>query len=110
MLSSITELQPLDWKLNLWNGLPLLLAGWPALALWRSRRRARRALMRAVRHGHECSLSGNRFVATYALLAAPWCARDLDEWWRTRRFVWRGAPVAGGAGQQALCVALPLYE
>ena len=112
LLSGISELQPLDWHVNLWNGLPLLLAGWPLLALWRSRRRGVDALEWAVcALGSVLAVGGNRFVATYALLAVPWCARDLDEWWRTRRWTrafsgsWREALAAS-----ALCVTLPLYE
>jgi hypothetical protein len=112
LLSGISELLPLDWSLNLWNGLPLLLAGWPLLALWRARRRGPDALEWGVCVlGSVLAVSGNRFVATYALLAAPWCARDLDEWWRTRRWTraaansWREA-----LATSALCVTLPLYE
>jgi len=61
--------------------------------------------------GTALALSGNRFVATYALLAAPWCARDLDEWWRSRRWTRAGANSWREAlATSALCVALPLYE
>src|ERR1051325_9176802 len=31
------------------------------------------------------ALSGNRFVATYAVVATPWLARDFDDWLGTRR-------------------------
>jgi hypothetical protein len=111
-LSGISELQPLDWSVNLWNGLPLLLAGWPVLALWRARRRGPDVLEWSVCVlGSVLALGGNRFVATYALLAAPWCARDLDEWWRARKWT---RPVAGSWREalvtSALCVTLPLYE
>jgi len=34
----IAELQPVQWEHNLTNGLPLLVAAWPLLALWRARR------------------------------------------------------------------------
>jgi len=61
--------------------------------------------------GTALALSGNRFVAPYALLAAPWCARDLDEWWRSRRWTRAGANSWREAlATSALCVALPLYE
>jgi hypothetical protein len=112
LLSGISELKPLDWSVNLFNGLPLLLVGWPALALWRSRRRGPDALEWGVCVlGTVLALGGNRFVATYALLAAPWCARDLDDWWHTRRWAratahsWREA-----LATSALCVTLPLWE
>jgi hypothetical protein len=92
LLSGISELQPLDWSLNLWNGLPLLLAGWPVLALWRTRRHGPDALeLGLCTLGTVLAVSGNRFVATYALLAVPWCARDLDEWLRSLRGARRGA-------------------
>ena len=112
LLSGISELQPLTWSLNLWNGLPLLLAGWPVLALWRSRRRGPDALEWGLcAFGSALALSGNRFVATYALLAAPWCARDLDEWWRSRRWTLAHAhPWREALATSALCVTLPLYE
>jgi hypothetical protein len=112
LLSGISELQPLDWQVNRWNGLPLLVVGWPLLALWRTRRSGPDALEWGLcALGTVLALAGNRFVATYALLAAPWCARDLDEWWRSRRWArgwtygWREA-----LATSALCVTLPLHE
>ena len=112
LLSGISELQPLDWKVNLWNGLPLLIAGWPVLALWRWRRHGPDVVEWGLcLLGTLLALSGNRFVAAYALLAAPWCARDLDAWWRSRRFARRGAhPWREALATGALCVTLPLYE
>jgi len=112
LLSGISELLPLDWKLNLWNGLPLLVAGWPLLALWRARRHGPDVVEWGLcALGTWLALSGNRFVATYALLAAPWCARDLDAWWRTRRVARRDAhPWRVALATSALCVVLPLYE
>ena len=112
LLSVISELQPLDWSVNLWNGLPLLIVGWPLLALWRTGRRGPDALeLGLCTLGTVLAVSGNRFVATYALLAAPWCARDLDEWWRSRRWS-RGPahPWREALATSVLCVTLPLYE
>lgn len=104
LVSGISELQPIDWSSNLYNGLPLLLAGWPLLLLLRLRR-----------HGFDvgewltcalCTLlafQGSRFVASYALVATPFVARGLSETFE-RWKPWAGA----GAWRQAIvfgCVA-----
>jgi len=112
LLSGISELRPLDWSANLSNGLPLLMAGWPLLLLWRWRRSGpdwtelgTAALATAL------ALSGTRFVAPYALLAAPWVARDFDEWWRAHVPVRATArPWRTALATSALCVLLPLHE
>jgi tetratricopeptide (TPR) repeat protein len=81
----IDELQPIPWQANFRNLLPLLMIGWPALALWRARRHgldrveALSCLIFTV-----LALRGARFVGFYALLAAPYLARDLDQWVRAR--------------------------
>jgi hypothetical protein len=112
LISSISELAPLDWSANLSNGLPLVMLGWPALVLWRWIRRgldavefASCALFTAL------ALSGNRFVATYAVVATPWLARDFDDWLGTRR-ARRGSerPWLVGLLTSATCVAMCLYE
>jgi hypothetical protein len=81
MLEGISELQPIDWSLHRANGLPVLVAGWPLLALWRWRRVGLdpvELLMCAT--FTILGLSGGRFVATYALAAAPYVARGVDAW------------------------------
>src|ERR1051325_6954074 len=97
---------------NLSNGLPLVMLGWPALVLWRWIRRgldavefASCALFTAL------ALSGNRFLATYAVVATPWLARDFDDWLGTRR-ARRGSerPWLVGLLTSATCVAMCLYE
>src|ERR1051325_10692437 len=57
------------------------------------------------------ALSGNRFVATYAVVATPWLARDFDDWLGTRR-ARRGSerPWLVGLLTSATCVAMCLYE
>ncbi|MEQ1832036.1 MAG: hypothetical protein ABL977_03190 [Candidatus Eisenbacteria bacterium] len=110
LLSGISELRALDWRVNLSNGLPVLMAGWPLLILWRSRRAGLDPIeLGTAVLATALALTGTRFVATYALLAAPWLARDLDAWWRERR----GAPLHGwrvALTTSALCVLLPLHE
>jgi hypothetical protein len=111
-LSQISELQAIDWTKNVANGLPLLMLGWPLLIVWRWRRGRRDGVEIAHAVGATAmALSGGRFVATYALLAAPWCARDLEELFaqwgaRARRpHPWRTALITSAA-----CVLACLYE
>ena len=111
-LSQISELQAIEWAKNLANGLPLLMAGWPLLIVWRWRQGRRDLVEIAHALGATAlALSGARFVATYALLAAPWCARDFEELLAARRLrprrahPWRTALLTGAA-----CVLACLYE
>jgi len=108
---NIHELMPVDWSANWKNGLPLLMAAWPVLAL----RRARRPALDPV----ECMtcavfsalvLLGQRFMGVYALAAAVYVSRDLDEVVRARpRPVWLPATWtrAGLAAAACVLVALP---
>lgn len=109
---SIPELQPLPLARNLRNGLPLLLAGWPVLLVWRARRRGL-DLAEAVLCPVCIALafSSQRFLGFLSVVAAPFLARDLDAWVRTRAWpawtspAWARAGLAAGA-----CVALGLPE
>ena len=79
MFRGIGELQPLEWSINLTNGLPLLVLGWPLLALRRARRAGfdlAEALTMALLLW--LGLSTQRFVGLLALGAMPYLARDLD--------------------------------
>ncbi len=81
LFRSIDELKPLDWRANLDNGLLLLLVGWPLLIL-----------RRAARGEHDVvdvllcavftllAVPAQRFFGFYAIVAAPFVARDLDAW------------------------------
>jgi hypothetical protein len=83
----ISELRPVDWSLNLTNGLWLLLAGWVLLALWRWRRSGfdlAETLMLVGFVG--IGLSSQRFLGLGAVLAVPYLGRDLDAWVATRRW------------------------
>jgi tetratricopeptide (TPR) repeat protein len=74
----IAELQPVQWEHNLTNGLPLLVAAWPLLALARARRLGidwAEALTLAF--FLSIGLSSQRFIGFLALAAAPYVARDL---------------------------------
>jgi hypothetical protein len=77
---TIVELRPLMWDVHWRTGLPLLIAGWPLLIAWRALRRrfdlAEVALCAAFTY---LALTSQRFAGLYALVAAPFVARDLAE-------------------------------
>jgi hypothetical protein len=80
LMRSISELKPVDWSIQRANGLPLLLIGWPLLALGRWRRQGiDRVELLMCAAFTALGLSSGRFIAGYALAAAPYLARDLDQ-------------------------------
>ncbi|HEY6867621.1 MAG TPA: hypothetical protein VI792_10200 [Candidatus Eisenbacteria bacterium] len=106
----IGELQPVQWSINLRNGLPLIVAGWPLLMAWRWRRAGpdlAEGLTLAL--AFWLGLSTQRFVSLLALAAAPYLARDLDALLASTPAA--RAPVAWRASLAALlCVAGALPE
>ena len=81
LFRSIEEVGPIVWQQNWSNGLPVLLAGWPLLVIWRARQgRSDRVEWLMVVAFTLLALSGSRFVATYALAAAPYLSRAFAEW------------------------------
>jgi hypothetical protein len=110
---TIGELFGIDWRNNLRNGTPLLIAGWPLLALWRMRRRGF-DLVEAL----TCAMfiylafSTQRFLGNLAIASAAYVARDFDELLATaRRPAWALAPGLRGTGAALACalVGLPLW-
>ncbi|MEO5617701.1 MAG: hypothetical protein ABIS67_08005, partial [Candidatus Eisenbacteria bacterium] len=85
---TIGELSPVDWTVNLKNGLPLLVVAWPLLAL-RRLASGRRDLLELglVATFVPLTLSGQRFMGFLAIAAAPFLGRDLGELagWHWRR-------------------------
>jgi tetratricopeptide (TPR) repeat protein len=80
MFRAIGELHPPVWSANLRNGLPLLMLGWPALLAWRARQRGLdTAETLACALFSAMALGSQRFIGTYALIAAPFVARDMHE-------------------------------
>ena len=77
---NIGELAPVDWSVNLKNGLPLLVVAWPLLALWRVLA-GRRDVLELVLCGTllPLTLGGQRFMGFLAVAAAPFLGRDLAE-------------------------------
>jgi hypothetical protein len=114
IFQTITELLPVDWSRNWRNGLPLLMAGWPLLLLWRARRYGldRVELVLAALFT-ALALTGRRFLGFYAVAAGPFVARDLSDWLATRSAGAPSplrAPIARAALASAACVAVGLLE
>ncbi len=77
---TIGELSPVDWGVNLKNGLPLLVAAWPLLAVGRLLRGRRDLLELALLATLlPLTLSGQRFMGFLAVAAVPFLGRDLAE-------------------------------
>jgi hypothetical protein len=97
--STVDELRSLDWRLNWRNGLPLLMAGWPLLLVWRARRRGLDAfeLLACLAFSAQ-ALASQRFKAAYAVVAAPYVARDLGEWLGAMRRSPLALPLATRSG------------
>lgn len=109
---TIGELHPVDWAKNLRNGLPLLVAGWPLLLLWRARRAGLDLVEVAL-----ClvftvlALRTQRFLGLYAVAAAPYLARDLDGWVRTWRLpAWAAPPWRRAALAALACATIGIPE
>ena len=91
----VDELQPIDWRKNVWNGLPLYLLAVLALAVWRWRRvgfDAAQAVVLAVLMPQ--ALATSRFLGLLAVATTPVLARDVEDalvptaWARRVRSPW----------------------
>ena len=112
LLQGIGELRRVGWSGNETNGVFLLLPVWPLLLLWRARRRGL-----DVAGSLTCAfftayaLPSQRFLAVYALAAAPYVARDLDAWVASRRWArWTARPAARALLAIAACLAIAAPE
>jgi hypothetical protein len=109
---NIYEMMPIQWDEHLRDGLLVLLVLWPLLALLRTRRGG---LDRV--EGMMCLaftatvLAGQRFIGVYALVAAVYVARDLDEWARGARVpTWAAGAWARAGLAAAACVLVALPD
>lgn len=109
---SIPELQPLPLARNLTNLLPLWFLTWPVLIVWRARRFGldRVEALLAV-----CflplALVAQRFLGFTVIVAAPFVARDLDAWVRSRGWpAWTRVAWARAALVAATCVLIGIPE
>ncbi|MFI5372971.1 MAG: tetratricopeptide repeat protein, partial [Candidatus Eisenbacteria bacterium] len=78
---TIGELQPVMWSNNTRNGLALVLVAWPLLAVWRGTRVGfDRVELALCLFASVTMLQTQRLTGSYAVIAAPYLARDLDAW------------------------------
>ena len=112
IFQGIFELLPLDLSRNLTNLLPLVLFGWPLLAAWRWRRRGFDLVEALLWTGFAgLSFLSQRFLGFAMIVAAPYLARDLDEFVGSRRWPAWTRPAWTRAGlASAACVAVGLAE
>ena len=106
----IGEMGPVVWSIHMRDGLPLVLALWPVLALLRLRRGGLdRVEVMLCGVFSAILLVGQRFTGVYALVAAIYLARDLDEWMRGARMpAWGAHPWMRGGLAAAACVLVTL--
>jgi len=106
----IGELHTIDWSINWQNGLALWMVLWPLLQLWR-RARGRGDRVEAMLWAlfTVMAFSSQRFLTFWAVAAAPYLARDLDEWMGERRWARRAPRVRFGVAAIA-CVGLTALE
>lgn len=114
VLQTVTELRPLFdvWTTRITSGLPILLIVWPLMIVVRMRRRGLDLveLMVCVLYT-ALTISAIRFAGFYALAAAPYVSRDVDEWIRDRRWpVWSANTQVRAGLVAALCVVACLPE
>ena len=108
----IPELWPIDLRFQLKSLLPLVLVGWPALALarWRTRGLDRVELAHAALF-LALPFVSQRFIGFAMVAAAPYLARDLDEALRGRRWPRGLRPARTRAAlAAAACVLIGLPE
>jgi len=108
---NIGELAPVDWSINLKNGLPVLVVAWPALALWRTFS-GRRDVLELVLCGVllPLTLGGSRFMSFLAVASAPFLGRDLAEFSaRAARGLTAAWPRLGAALVAIALLATPLF-
>lgn len=111
LFQGIDELRPYDWRAQPFDGLLLLFAGWPVLILARLRRRGLDPVETwCCVFFTALAFSAQRFIGPYALVAAPFMMRDVEEWASARRWPgWvRNAWV--GAGCIAVLAGFVGYE
>ncbi|TMQ72501.1 MAG: hypothetical protein E6K80_02650 [Candidatus Eisenbacteria bacterium] len=107
----VSELQPVTWSANAENGLPLLIAGWPLLLLWRAgRRRLDRVEIALAAWFTALVCFGQRFLGFYAVIAAAYVARDLAELAGAMRWPARWPLWARAAAVSVACLTLGIPE
>jgi hypothetical protein len=95
MYRTIKELEPVDWRVYVHTALPFLVVGWPILIVRRALRGSfDRVEIVICALFTTIALSSQRFIGTYAIAAAPFLMRDVDEWVAAIRWPAWSAPAA----------------
>jgi tetratricopeptide (TPR) repeat protein len=112
LFQGIGELQPFSLAANLRNGAWLMIPLWPLLVLWRAWGRGWDGIeVLTCVLATAYALPSQRFMGVYAVAAAPFLARDLEEWVRARRWPrWTSAPAARAALAGAACLVIGIPE
>jgi len=107
----IPELKPVNFRDNLTDLLPLVLAGWLVLFLRRVRRNFDVIELLTVGGALAMALPSNRFLGFAMVMLAPYLARDLDTWVTQRSWPSWTRPAWARAGLVALgCAATGAAE
>ena len=107
----IGELLPTAFSQHVRDGLLVVLVLWPLLALLRARRHGLDRVEIMMCLAFSALVRVERFVSVYALVAAVYVARDLDEWARAARLPgWGRSAWARGALAVAACVLVALPD
>ncbi len=112
MFRNVVELFPVNWRAHLTDGLPLMVGLWPLLLILRWRRRGPdvAGILMCVAFT-TLGIRSQRFLGFYALVAAPFVARDLQavveslRWPAVLRASWVRSALACTA-----CLALGVAE
>ncbi len=112
MFRNVVELFPVNWHAHRTDGLPLMVALWPLLLIARWRRRGPDVvgivLCLALT---TLGIRSQRFLGFYALVAAPFVARDLHLVVESLRWpVWSRASWVRGGLAAATCLMLGIAE
>jgi hypothetical protein len=112
LFRGISELAPMSWSGNARSGVWLMIFLWPLLALLRVRRAGPDwAELATCALATAYAIPSQRFVGVYALAAAPYLGRDLDELARAwPRPGWLRAPALRAALASAACLAVGIPE
>jgi tetratricopeptide (TPR) repeat protein len=112
MYRTIIELKPVDWRRYVHTALPWLVGGWAALLLGRIvLRRVDRVEIVLCAAFTALSLSTQRFLGFYALVATPFLMRDLGEVVSARQAPrWAASPWTRAALTALACIAVSVPE